>query len=139
MGGPNLLGIMILVIRVRRVTQRKVQRKKERKKKKKRKKEKKKERGERRTKNATNKAGREAARSNDDPDPCTKNGWKKKKRSQRSDCDESVKIYEEKKAREKKRGNTGKKYSNIIRKWVGEKIRAAQAKGGGYVRGKYFK
>lgn len=107
--------------------------------KKERRKEKKKERGERRTENATNKAGRQAARSSEDPDPCTKGGWRKKKRSQRSDCDESVKIYEEKKAREKKRGNKGKKYSNIIRKWVGERIKAAQAKGGGYVRGKYFK
>lgn len=107
--------------------------------KKERRKEKKKERGERRTENATNKAGRKAARSSDDPDPCTKGGWRKRKRSQRSDCDESVKIYNEKKDREKKRGHKGKKYSNIIRKWVGERIRAAQAKGGGYVRGKYFK
>ena len=107
--------------------------------KKEKKKEKKKERGERRTKNATNKAGREAALSSEDPDPCTSGGWKKKKRSQRSDCDESVKIYNEKRDREKKRGRSGKQFKNIIRKWLGERIRGAQAKGGGYVAGKYYK
>lgn len=95
------------------------------------------ERGERRTQNATNKAGRQVARSSDDPDPCTYLGWLKK--GNRSACDESVKKYEEKKTREKKRGRTGKQFSNIIRKWVGERIRGAQAQGGGYVRGKYFK
>jgi len=50
-----------------------------------------------------------------------------------------VKKYEEKKIREKKRGKTGKQFSNIIRKWVGERIRNARSLGGGYVRGKYFK
>jgi len=118
--------------------------KKEKKKKKKQKKKKKK------TEKARNKAGRNAARGDASTEApagsqCRgKNGWKKKRG--RTACDQSVRDYENKKKQLLKKypltktdRKQRKKFENQRDKWVGDKIKQAQAKGGGYVRGKWFR